>query len=94
MAAEEQRVVGVLSMVLYKTLLHVGGTALINELVVSRSFRGRGIGGKLIERAVSEARERGMEEIEVGTEQDNNSARRFYSSVGFDREYVLFGREF
>jgi GNAT superfamily N-acetyltransferase len=93
-AVEQQHVIGVLSMVLYKTLLHGGGTALINELVVSRSFRSRGVGRKLIERAVADARERGMDEIEVGTEQGNKTARRFYGSVGFDREYVLFGREF
>ena len=93
-AVEVGRVVGMISLSMYKTLLHVGGTALINEMVVTKSSRGRGIGRKLVERAMTEARERGMDEIEVGTEQNNQPARRFYASVGFQDEYVLFGKEF
>jgi ribosomal protein S18 acetylase RimI-like enzyme len=94
LAVEEGRIVGLISLVLYKTLLHGGGTALINELVVSRKARRRGIGRKLVETATVAAREQGMDEIEVGTEIDNHVARRFYRSIGFDAEYVLFGREF
>ncbi|UCF96625.1 MAG: GNAT family N-acetyltransferase [Spirochaetaceae bacterium] len=93
-AVENSRVVGLISMVLYKTLLHAGGTALINELVVSESARRRGIGRKLVEAAIAVARVRGMEEIEVGTETGNHVARRFYKSMGFGQEYLLFGREF
>jgi len=93
-AVEDGRVVGLLSLVLYRTLLHAGGTALINELVVAEGARGRGIGGRLVETAAEAARECGMDEIEVGTERENRSARRFYRRAGFDRQYVLFGREF
>jgi ribosomal protein S18 acetylase RimI-like enzyme len=93
-AIEEGRVVGLLSMIFYKTLLHEGGTALINELVVSQNQRRRGIGRMLVEAAIRLAIEQGMDEIEVGTEQNNLAARRFYASAGFSREYVLFGREF
>ncbi|MBN2552081.1 MAG: GNAT family N-acetyltransferase [Spirochaetales bacterium] len=94
LAVEGRRVVGLVSMVLYKTFLHPGGTALINELVVSESARRRGIGRMLVEAGIAAAREQGMDEIEVGTEIDNRVARRFYRSVGFDAEYVLFGLEF
>jgi len=34
-----------------------------------------------------------MDEIEVGTEIDNLAALGFCKSAGFDREYVLLGRE-
>jgi ribosomal protein S18 acetylase RimI-like enzyme len=94
LAEENRRIVGLISLVLYKTLLHAGGTALINELVVSQRARRRGIGRKLVEAGIAAAREQGMDEIEVGTEIDNRVARRFYRSAGFDAEYVLFGREF
>jgi GNAT superfamily N-acetyltransferase len=93
LAVENEEIVGLVSLVLYKTLLHAGGTALINELVVAEGARGRGIGGKLIEAAIAAAREQKMDEIEVGTEIDNLAARGFYKSVGFDQEYVLLGRE-
>lgn len=93
LAVEDEGVVGLISLVLYKTLLHAGGTALINELVIVEGARGRGIGRRLVQRAMAVAREQGMDEIEVGTETDNATARRFYGSVGFDQEYVLLGRE-
>ena len=93
-AVQHSRVVGLISLVFYKTLLHEGGTALINELVVSGSERGRGIGTQLIKAGIAAARECGMEEIEVGTESGNRDARRFYKHIGFNLEYVLFGMEF
>ena len=40
----EGRVAGFLSMIFYKTPFHMGGTALINELVVDQEVRRRGIG--------------------------------------------------
>jgi ribosomal protein S18 acetylase RimI-like enzyme len=93
-AVEGARVVGFLSLVFYKTLFHPGGTALINELVVAGDRRGRGIGQGLVTRAVAEARARGMDEIEVGTEKGNAAAQSFYRAVGFEEEYVLLGMEF
>ncbi len=88
------RVSGFLSLIFYRSLFHTGGTALINELVVDRNLRGRGLGRQLVEAAMGEARRRGMDEIEVGTEKDNLSAQDFYRKTGFDEEYVLMGMEF
>ncbi|NPV01112.1 MAG: GNAT family N-acetyltransferase [Brevinematales bacterium] len=84
---------GLCSAVFYKTLLHKGGTALINELVVKKEYRGEGIGRMLVENMVMEARKRGMDEIEVGTEKSNIKASGFYKKIGFDLEYILFGKE-
>jgi GNAT superfamily N-acetyltransferase len=87
-------VVGFISLIFYKTFFHRGGTALINELIVDRARRGGGVGAALIEAAIREARARGMDEIEVGTERENAAAQRFYHKHGFDEEYVLLGTEF
>lgn len=92
-AVLDGRPIGVLSMVMYKTLLHRGGTALVNELVVARQLRGRGVGAALLSRAVSEALGAGMDEVEVGTGLDNRRAIAFYRREGFDRRYLLLGRE-
>ncbi len=93
-AVAEGQVTGFISLIFYKTLWHHGGTALINELVVQRELRGAGIGRALIGRAIAEAHTRGMDEIEVGTEEDNHRALGFYHRCGFDEEYVLLGMEF
>jgi GNAT superfamily N-acetyltransferase len=93
-AVVEGRVVGYISVVFYKSLYHKGGTALIEVLVVSRDWRGSGVGSALVQKAKEEAIARGMDELEVGTERDNQIARRFYRKCGFDEEYVLLGMEF
>ena len=88
------RVVGFLSEVFYMTFFHRVGTAQINELVVADGFRGQGIGQALMKAAEEEARRRGMDELEVGTEKENTKAQAFYRKYGFDGEYILFGMEF
>lgn len=87
-------IVGFISIIFYKTVFHKGGTALINELIITESQRGKGIGQSLIEKAKKEALKRGLDEIEVGTEKTNYSAQQFYRKCGFNEEFVLLGMEF
>jgi ribosomal protein S18 acetylase RimI-like enzyme len=93
-AAEGKKVVGFLSMICYKTFSHRGGTALITELIVTEKFRRKGVGSMLIEKAAKIAKDRGMDELEVGTEKENETAQAFYRKSGFPMEYVLFGNIF
>ena len=93
-AMEGQKAVGFLSMISYKTFLHRGGTALINELVVSENHRRKGVGSMLIQKAIEIAKQKGMDELEVGTEKENKIAKAFYRKSGFHTEYVLFGNIF
>ena len=93
-AVEDKKAVGFLSMICYKNFLHCGGTALITELIVSNHFRRRGIGKKLIEKAIEIAEQNGMDELEVGTEKENKIAKTFYRNTGFKTDYLLFGKIF
>ena len=88
------KVVGFISVIFYKTVFHRGGTALINELIVTQTERGKGIGQLLVQTAKGQALNRGLDEIEVGTEKMNEAAQLFYRKCGFDQEYVLLGMEF
>lgn len=94
LAELDGRSVGFLSAVFYQTPFHDKGTCLINELIVKEDRRGTGVGRALVEAARAEAKRRGMDEIEVGTEKSNTAAQRFYQRVGFDEEYVLLGEDF
>ena len=91
-ALENSIVVGFLSLVIYKTILHTNGTALINELVVDPAYRSRGIASSLVKRAVQCALEEQAVEIEVGTEFRNKKAQKFYKKAGFHKEFLLFNR--
>lgn len=85
---------GFISVVFYMTFFHRVGTAQVNELVVDHNCRGEGIGQALMQAAELEARRRNIDELEVGTEQENRAAQEFYRKYGFTEEYVLFGMEF
>ncbi len=87
-------VVGFLSMVTYQTFFHRRGTALINELVVRREWRGQHIGSALLAHVMTVAQNRGMDEIEIGVMRENRRALAFYRDNGFNEEYVLLGKEF
>ncbi|EJJ30734.1 GNAT family N-acetyltransferase [Rhizobium sp. CF142] len=52
------------------------------------AYRGQGLGGRLIEAAIAQAREAGMIRIELGVHADNARAIRLYERVGFVREGV------
>lgn len=88
------KIAGFISLVFYKTFFHKGGTALINELIIDKNYRGLGLGKKLIEQARQEALSRKMDEMEVGAENNNLNAQQFYRACGFNEEYMLLGMEF
>jgi GNAT superfamily N-acetyltransferase len=62
LAELDGRAAGFLSAVFYETPFHAKGTCLINELVVARGARGRGVGRGLVETVREEARRRGFDE--------------------------------
>lgn len=61
-----------------------GPDALLDEIYVRE--RGRGTGRQLMEGLFREVRDRGMSRVFLETEHDNERARRFYASIGFEIE--------
>jgi ribosomal protein S18 acetylase RimI-like enzyme len=92
-AVLDDKIVGFISVVVYKTFFHPGGTALINELIVDKDYRGQGIGELLINKIKVLANIRRFNEIEVSTTLDNKKAIAFYKKNGFVDENVLLGME-
>ena len=58
----------------------------ISILAVDEQFRGKGIGGKLIESAFSYAKEKSYDTIQVVTQKENKRACGFYEKCGFIEE--------
>jgi len=84
---------GFITIWLRESLFHGGPVALVDELVVAEGARGRGIGSRLLQRALDFCRQRGCVEVEVTTEADNRSARRFYARHGFREQGLLLEAE-
>ena len=87
-------VVGFLSLLLYRSFFHKKGTALINEVIVRKEYRGQSIGKDLVAHAMAEAQKQGMDEIDVGVMKENTRSLSFYRRNGFDEEYLLLGKEY
>ena len=53
------------------------------ELYVVPASRGRGLGRALMEAAISEARSRGADSMDIGVDEPDLAARNLYESLGF-----------
>lgn len=60
-----------------------GPVALLDELYVAPRLRGHGIGSRIIDRLVAEARARSVSAIEINVDEGDVDARRFYERHGF-----------
>ena len=83
-------VVGFLNFTTRKTILHRGLSGLIDEIIIAKSYRGKGIGKQLLSSAIEKSRQLGCCEVEVSTEKTNIKAREFYRQCAFTERGVLF----
>jgi ribosomal protein S18 acetylase RimI-like enzyme len=89
LAKDKDAVVGFVNFTTRKTMMHPGLSGLIDELIVSKNYRGLGIGKNLLLAAIEKCRELGCCEVEVSTEKSNAHAREFYRRCGFEEDAVL-----
>ena len=86
-AEDESAVVGFVTVLAREPFLELddppGHYALITDLVVLDSHRGRGIGRQLLERAEAYAKQAGATELRIGVLTNNRAARRLYLEAGF-----------
>jgi ribosomal protein S18 acetylase RimI-like enzyme len=59
------------------------GRAQIERVRVASAHRGAGLGRKLIESAIAEARRHGSQIVQLTTDKTRADARRFYEGLGF-----------
>jgi ribosomal protein S18 acetylase RimI-like enzyme len=59
------------------------GRAQIESVRVASAHRGAGLGRKLIEAAIAEARRHGSQIVQLTTDKTRADARRFYEGLGF-----------
>jgi GNAT superfamily N-acetyltransferase len=56
---------------------------IIEDVVVSESHRGRGIGKRLLETLIAESEKAGLKRLALGADHRNHSAITFYQKHGF-----------
>ena len=90
LAKEYGRVVGFINFTTRRTILHPAPSGLIDELVVTKDSRNKGVGRQLIQAVIDRCKEMGCCEVEVSTEQSNLKAQEFYKAYGFEADALLF----
>jgi GNAT superfamily N-acetyltransferase len=75
--------VGVAVLAFTWTLEHGGLVAWLDELFVVPDYRGRGIGGALLRRALGVAAERGCRAVDLEVDAEHARAERLYEREGF-----------
>jgi ribosomal protein S18 acetylase RimI-like enzyme len=82
--------VGFINFTVRQTILHRSPSALIDELVVTKQYQGKGIGKQLVLATIEKCKQLGCCEVEVSTERTNVKARKFYKKCGFNKTEILF----
>ena len=93
LAEVDNQIVGFVNFSIRQSLLHKGCSGMIDELIVSKAFRDKEIGTKLLDAAIKECKDLGCCEIEVSTESSNTSALQFYKRYGFDEKGVFLEKD-
>jgi GNAT superfamily N-acetyltransferase len=83
------KVVGMVSL-LYSISTALGGkVAILEDMVMSKDFRGKGLGKELLNEAIAIAQKRGCLRLTLLTDFDNETAIRFYQSAGFSLSKMI-----
>ncbi|WP_439401532.1 GNAT family N-acetyltransferase [Bradyrhizobium sp. DASA03068] len=83
------RVVGCLQLAILPGISSQGGIrGLLEDVRVAADCRSRGIGERLVQWAVTEAKARGCNLVELLTHQTRVDAQRFYERLGFAASHV------
>jgi GNAT superfamily N-acetyltransferase len=82
-ARDNGEIVGMVNL-LYTVSTALGArVALLEDMIVSPTGRGQGVGSRLMEHAIQVARVNGCRRITLLTDSDNEGAHRFYKRHGF-----------
>ncbi len=87
------KVVGYCSVSLKRSLWQEGKIGYINELVVDTSYRGKGIGTTLLNKATGFAKEHKCKRIELDSAFTREQAHKVYLENGFEKRAYLFSKE-
>lgn len=83
------KVVGMVSL-LYSISTALGGkVAILEDMVVAKEFRRKGLGKELLYEAIAFAKQRGCLRLTLLTDFNNETAIKFYQSAGFSLSKMI-----
>mgnify|MGYP006283335299 CR=1 FL=1 len=83
-ARADGAVVGMVNLLFTVSTALGAPVAVLEDVVVAPGHRNRGVGGRLLARALEEAQRAGCRRVTLTTDDDNVGAQRFYLRHGFE----------
>lgn len=83
-------IIGMASIYFRETLTRKVGV--IEDVVVDKKYRGKGIGRKLVELLIDEAKKRGVNCVELTSRLEREIAHLMYEEIGFKKPETIFYR--
>ncbi|MEM3565729.1 MAG: GNAT family N-acetyltransferase [Candidatus Bathyarchaeia archaeon] len=87
-------IVGFIDLWIIHDFCHGGKLSYIQNLYVVPKYRRLGVGSKLLQKIIERAEKKGVLEIHVVTEFDNEAAIRLYKKHGFEKGSLQLEKEF
>lgn len=88
---QQGRIVGTMQLTFMPGLSRQGATrALIEGVRIHRDARSGGLGTRLVEWAIDQARAHGCAMVQLTTDASRVDAHRFYERLGFERTHIGF----
>lgn len=86
----EHKIIGFISIHIQSLLHHASNIAEIQELIITDSMRGKGLGKMLFEKALDIAKEDKCSKIEVCCNQKRKASHEFYTEMGMENNHYKF----
>ena len=94
-ACQGRSVIGTFALLVMDNLAHKGAkSGIVEDVVVSPEWQGRGVGRKMMELAMAECRKYDCYKLVLSSNKKREDAHRFYESLGFQRHGYSFMVEF
>ncbi|WP_293600215.1 GNAT family N-acetyltransferase [Polynucleobacter sp. 39-46-10] len=82
-ARGDEKILGMVNLLFTESTALGSKVAILEDMVVLDTFRGEGIGSKLIDYAIGEAKNEGCKRITLLADIENTKAQSFYQMKGF-----------
>ena len=82
-ARDDEKILGMINLLFTESTALGSKVAILEDMVVLSKSRGEGIGSKLIDSAISEAKKEGCKRITLLTDIENTKSQSFYQRKGF-----------
>jgi|SRR3989304_5667252 len=87
-----EKIIAFGSLTVKNNLWQAGYLGHVDELVVDKKYRSRGVGTQVLEQLIALAKQKGCCRIELDSASHRTDAHRFYERHGFENRGYLFSR--